>query len=313
MSIDEPDAISELAYGALTGDDLSQLYEAGRKIASPVLGVGKIADLVMKMKRCDLELYNPMGITENDVIGALTMLYQPCHAVNALCQEGLEHAISSLECGWYRKKSMAERLFLKPKIKRDPPCGQPDFLSTFTSGIETFWQGRTEGLEEFNDEETNGSSHVVFIVIFNKFMCYAIAQESRNLILLVDSLPNQSTRNRIVIPRLRNVGKRILDFFRKQTSLGVSGVWSTVVIVISLGPTTGASVNGLFLQSARTVFGGLVAMAVWYVVDKTIAAFIALSFVVTIFRMNVIGIKTNSRPLLFASKSQTGYSRGRLY
>ena len=50
MSINEPDAISELAYGALTADDLSQLYEAGRKIAWPVLGVGKIADLVMKIE-----------------------------------------------------------------------------------------------------------------------------------------------------------------------------------------------------------------------------------------------------------------------
>jgi hypothetical protein len=88
------------------------------------------------------------------------------------------------------------------------------------------------------------------------------------------------------------------------------GVWSTVVIVISLGPTTGASVNGLFSQTAGTILGGLVAMAVWYIVDKTIAAVIALSFVVTIFRMNVIGIKTNSRSLLFASRSPTGYSRG---
>ena len=169
-----------------------------------------------------MELYNPMGITENDVVRALTLLYRPCHAVNALCQEGIEHAIHSLECGWYRKKSMAERLFLKPKIKRDPPCMRPDFLSEFTSGVETFWQGRTEGLEEFNDEETNRPSHVVFIVIFNKFMCYAVAQEVRNLILLVDSLPSQGTltRNRILIPKFRNVGKRVLDFFRKRTSLG---------------------------------------------------------------------------------------------
>lgn len=91
------------------------------------------------------------------------------------------------------------------------------------------------------------------------------------------------------------------------------GVWSTVVIVISLGPTTGASVNGLLWQTVGTVLGGLVAMAVWYVVVKTIAAVIALSFVVTIFRMNVIGTKTNSRPLLFVSRSPTGYFRGRLY
>lgn len=81
------------------------------------------------------------------------------------------------------------------------------------------------------------------------------------------------------------------------------GVWSTVVIVISLGPTTGASVYGLLLQSAGTVLGGLVAMAVWYVVDQKIAGVIALSFVVTTFRMNVIGTKTDRRHLLFASRS----------
>ena len=71
------------------------------------------------------------------------------------------------------------------------------------------------------------------------------------------------------------------------------GVWSTVVIVISLGPTTGASVNALLLQSAGTILGGLLAMAVWYVVDTKIAGVIVLSFVVTIFRMYVIGIKVN--------------------
>lgn len=90
------------------------------------------------------------------------------------------------------------------------------------------------------------------------------------------------------------------------------GVWSTVVIVISLGPTTGASVNALLSQSAGTILGGLVAMAVWYVVDEKTAAVIVFSFVVTIFRMNVIGTETNRRSLLFASRSPKRYSTRRL-
>lgn len=222
MSTNEPDAISELAYGSLTDDDLSQLYDAGGKIAFPLLGVGKIADLVIKMKRGHLDIYNPMSITESDVIRALTLLYQPCHTVNELCQEGIEYALGLLEGGGNRKWSISDWLFSKQKIKKDPPFMRSDFLSEFTSGMEAFWQSRAEGLEEFNDEKTDRPSHVVFVVIFNKFMCYAVAQEVRNLISLVDTLQRRGslTRKRIVIPKLKNVGKRALDFFRKATSLG---------------------------------------------------------------------------------------------
>jgi Fusaric acid resistance protein-like len=66
------------------------------------------------------------------------------------------------------------------------------------------------------------------------------------------------------------------------------GVWSTIVIVISLGPTTGASLNGLLYQCLGTIFGGLVSMAVWYMVDQKVAGVIVLSFIVTLFRVNYI-------------------------
>lgn len=66
------------------------------------------------------------------------------------------------------------------------------------------------------------------------------------------------------------------------------GVWSTIVIVISLGPTTGASVYGLLFQCLGTILGGLTSMAVWYVVDQKVPGVIVLSFFVTIVRMNVV-------------------------
>jgi len=71
------------------------------------------------------------------------------------------------------------------------------------------------------------------------------------------------------------------------------GVWSTVVIVISLGPTTGGSINGLFFQCAGTTLGGLVSMAVWYMVDQKVAGVIVLSFVVTIFRTKGLQMNAN--------------------
>jgi Fusaric acid resistance protein-like len=62
------------------------------------------------------------------------------------------------------------------------------------------------------------------------------------------------------------------------------GVWATTVIVISLGPTTGASTNGLLYQCTGTILGGLVSMAVWYIVDQKVAGVIVLSYVVTVIR-----------------------------
>ena len=224
MSITISDAKAELGYDALSADELSQLYEVGRKIAWPLLGVGKIADIVVKLKRGDLNHYNPMNLTEDDIVKALTVLDQPCHNLNDVCQEGIDHILCSLELGKYEKHSAIKRLFSKSKRREilSPSYLNPDFVSHFNSGLQAFWEGRTDGLSEFYDEKTDTPSHLVFIVIFNKFLLCAVAQEIGSLILLVDSLRSQGslTRKRIIFPKLGYPHKTIVRFFRKRTGIG---------------------------------------------------------------------------------------------
>ena len=62
------------------------------------------------------------------------------------------------------------------------------------------------------------------------------------------------------------------------------GVWIIVVIILCLNPTTGASLNGLLVQCSGTLLGGLLAMAVWYMVDQKVAGVIVFTFVVNVFR-----------------------------
>ena len=390
LALDESEAISEIAYGSLSPSEIQQLYTTSRKITWPLVGISKLADIVIKMRHGDMQRYNPMGITEEDIKKALGCLDRPCHQLNELCQEGIEHIQRQLECGRY-VNSLFHRFWYSKEKKTEkdakPGCMNPNFLEYFNAGVERFWETRTEGLENFlQDEKTNKLSHVAFIVIFNKFICFSLAQEVRNLIILVDTLRSQGslTRKRLVIPDIRSMGGKLVGFFRKRTSMGAGnyepadgfrrrkrkipdpsafnlvpyppdlpetsikptrywgiiraffgigelilqflrshyalfgfraalaaftvavpgylessepfyvayrGVWSTVVIVISLGPTTGASINGLFKQCAGTTLGGLVSMAVWYMVDQKVAGVIVLSYVVTIFRIMRVEMK----------------------
>lgn len=62
------------------------------------------------------------------------------------------------------------------------------------------------------------------------------------------------------------------------------GVWISIVIILCLNPTTGASLNGLLVQCTGTLLGGLLAMAVWYMVDEKVAGVIVFTFVVNVFR-----------------------------
>ena len=62
------------------------------------------------------------------------------------------------------------------------------------------------------------------------------------------------------------------------------GVWITITVILGMSPTTGASINGLVTRALGTIVGGLLAMAVWYMVVGHVAGVIVLSFVVTTFR-----------------------------
>jgi hypothetical protein len=225
LSHTKSEAKAEFAYGRLSAGEISQLYEAGRKIAWPLLGVGKIADIVIKLKRGDMNHYNPMNLMEDDILKALTVLDRPCHRLNDLCQEGLDHILASLELGNYRKGSFGRSLFSKAKHRgvRNSLHLNPDFISHFNSGLETFREDRMDSLAAFINKETNTPSHPVFIIVFNRFLLWAAAQEIRSLILLVDSLRGQGslTRKRIVLPKLSYPHTSLVKFFRKRRFFGV--------------------------------------------------------------------------------------------
>jgi uncharacterized membrane protein YccC len=55
------------------------------------------------------------------------------------------------------------------------------------------------------------------------------------------------------------------------------GVWITITVVLGMSPTTGASLNGLLTRCIGTIAGGLIGMAVWYMVDQKVAGVITLS------------------------------------
>jgi uncharacterized membrane protein YccC len=62
------------------------------------------------------------------------------------------------------------------------------------------------------------------------------------------------------------------------------GVWITITVVLGMGPTTGASINGLAWRCVGTVVGGLSAMAVWYIVVGHVPGVIVFSLLVTSVR-----------------------------
>jgi hypothetical protein len=225
MSIDKSDAAAELAYDFLSTEELLRLYEAGRKIAWPLLGIGKIAEIVIKMKRGDLNHCNPMNITEDDIIKALTLLVQPCHELDDLCQEGIQHVLCSLKLCDHANPSAMIRQF--PTLNRrrvlDSAHLDHEFISRFNAGLETFWERRTEGLTDFYDDKTRTPSHVAFIVIFNKFLLHAVAEEIRRSILLADSFRSQGmfAHRRLVFPKLGYLREAILKLFRKTNVLGM--------------------------------------------------------------------------------------------
>jgi hypothetical protein len=222
MSLDKIDAEAEFAYGVLSAEELSHLYDSGRKIAWPLFGVGKISEIVLKLKRGDMDRYNPMNLTESDIVKALTVLDQPCRNLSDLCQEGIDHILQSLELGKYSKQSAIKRMFSKAR-QPDPSPLSPDFISHFDSGVEAFRKSWTDGLSEFYDEKTQTLSHLIFIVVFNKFLLCAVAEEIHSVILLVDSLRSQNslTRKRIIIPKLAHLREMITNFFHRRNRLGI--------------------------------------------------------------------------------------------
>jgi hypothetical protein len=255
------------------------------------------------------------------------------------------------------KPSLLTRLMGKRKLSAVKPSN--DFLARFDSGLDAYWQQRTEGLAQFHDHTLKRPSHALFIVIFMEFLLLAVAQEIRNIVLYVDKLRSDGslTHKRVIWPNLKGLYSMITNalhelrndifgnhksmrfppsyettkskflgstlaflsaitrFLRSEYAifglraacaafagsipafiatsatfyLQYRGVWIIVVIILCLSPTTGASLNGLLVQCSGTLLGGLLAMAVWYMVDQKVAGVIVFTFVVNVFRIHLFG------------------------
>lgn len=73
-----------------------------------------------------------------------------------------------------------------------------------------------------------------------------------------------------------------------------------------MSPTTGASLNGLFMRCLGTVIGGVIALAVWYIVVGKSAGVIVLSLVALAPRIFRSCWGSDIRLLLFSAGSAEG-------
>lgn len=76
-----------------------------------------------------------------------------------------------------------------------------------------------------------------------------------------------------------------------------------------MSPTTGASLNGLFMRCLGTVVGGIIALVVWYVVVGKSAGVVVLSLVALAPRISWSCRGFNGRLLLFSAGSEEGIFR----
>jgi len=220
LTTDKSDAKREIAYGALSADDISQLYKLARKITWPVLGVGTVAGIISEILRGPQASETETEIQSDDVSRALEVLHRRCSELNALCREGLEHVLCTLQLGKYAKPSPIARLFSrKPSVATDDEdaqdYGTDAFIKRFDVGLETFKDQRAMNLEQFYDEEQVKPSRGLFLVLFVEFLLYATAQEIRGLILFTDELRTSGTltRKRLVLPRVKWIRKSLTKLF----------------------------------------------------------------------------------------------------
>ena len=192
MSLDISHAKGEIAYGHLSSKNLSLLYEQGRKVASPLIGVGTFAHIAGKQRPGgENDLCKPMNVSDKDIVEALAVLEGQCGQLNELCQEGIGLIIRSI--GRHR---------VTPFKKPDNGNGISGFIPRFDSAVEALWNKRTLELSRFHNETRKTPSHALFIVVFVQFLMFAVAKEVRLMTVFVDNLEHTMTRRRIMFPKL---------------------------------------------------------------------------------------------------------------
>ena len=226
MVTDKVDAKREFAFGALSTDNISDLFKLARKIAWPLLGVGTIGGIVREIVRSsdtdpDTDPETKTLVANLDILKALQVLERPCGEINDLCQEGIEHILCTLKLGKYVTPSLLTRIFKKKSStpsddETAQDIGTNAFITRFDSGLDRFKAQRGINLAQFYDEKQIRPTQALFVVLSLEFLLYAVAQEIRTLILFVDDLRNDGalTRKRLVYPSWKTLQKAFKKFFQ---------------------------------------------------------------------------------------------------
>ena len=166
----------------------------------------------------------------DDVHRAIKVLQPPCHKLNELCQEAIEHILCTLKMGKYAKPSPLTRLFKKSKAptgddEQAADLGTDSFLIRFDAGLEEFQHADTAELTQFYDEKQVRPTQGLFLVLSVKFLLFAVAQEIRSSVVYVDQLRNDGslTRKRLVLPKMNFVWKALRQLFRPHGAEDVAG------------------------------------------------------------------------------------------
>lgn len=227
MVTDKADAKREFAYGALSRDNISDLFKLGRKVAWPLLGVGTVAGVIGEIMRStdtDTDTTEEKSLVVNaDILKALQVLERPCGELNVLCREGVEHILCTLKLGKYATPSPLARLFKKKSSATTDnetvqDIGTTAFITRFDAGLDHFKAQRGVNLAQFYDEKQIRPTQGLFLVLSVEFLLLAVAQEIRSLILFIDDLRNDDslTRKRFVYPRWKTFQKGLRKVFHPR-------------------------------------------------------------------------------------------------
>ena len=227
MAPDKADAKREFAFGALSRDNISDLFKFARKIAWPLLGVGTIATItgeIMRSADIDPETTAEKTFVQNaDILKALQVLERPCGDLSALCREAIDHILCTLKLGKYAPPSIFARLFKKKgptpgDNETAQDFGTTAFITRFDAGLERFKGQRGVNLAQFYDEKQTRPTQGLFLVLSVEFLLFAVAQEIRSLVVFVDGLRNDGslTRKRLVYPRWKTFQKALERIFHSR-------------------------------------------------------------------------------------------------
>ena len=85
--------------------------------------------------------------------------------------------------------------------------------------MEAFSRNKADGFDQFYDEKTGKPRYAFFIAVFAEFLLYAIAQEIRALIGLVNGIYRQGD---LILPKFRGIRRTIQGFFKWDVYVGES-------------------------------------------------------------------------------------------